>query len=562
MGLYGVHNSAMIVPQDGCTACRISGMDNLLVVKGRMSYKKFTMSISSLFQKAVDFHNLAKLDDAIAVYREVLQLDDRYHPAWYALGCAFQKKREDAAALECYEKAISIVPNLAESHHNLGNVLHKLGLIDEAIEQFRTAIGLGRGFLPRTAIATLIPGSPKADNQVILQARRAWAETHLPPPDPNKKLARASAKRCRLRVGYLSSFFQSHNWMKPVWGLINHHDREHLEVHIFSDAPEAACGGGYRKHPTDQFHDITQLTNCEAAERIEKCNLDLLVDLNGYSRIDRLAVVALKPAPVIAGWFNLYATSGMLCYDYLIGDEEVIKAEEEKYYTEKVLRVPGCYLTFEVSYPVPEIVDPPVLSEGMLTFGCLASQYKITEPVVEAWSRILLSTQGTRLFLKNASLGSASNRQFLTRRFVGRGVTPDRIVMEGPAEHFDYLAAYAHVDVALDTFPYNGGTTTSEAVWQGVPVLTFPGDRWASRQSTSINRAAGLDIFIAKDLDDYVACAVALAGSADTPRRLAGLRHSMRSRLASAPICDTVSFARNMEQLYREMVEAQVPTHV
>lgn len=506
-----------------------------------------------LFQEAAKAHGLGRLDEAIDTYREAIRLNDHFHPAWYAIACALEVKGEDAEALRSFRKALSLAPDHGEAHHNLGKVLHKLGLVDEAMEEFRNALSLGKGFLPLTAIATLIPGSPHATNSAVLEWRRLWAQTHLPPVDPHKWSRHTPAQGRRLRIGYLSSFFQSQNWMKPVWGLVNHHNRDRFEVLLFSDGPEPACQPCYQRHPVDRFYDITGLSNRATAEMIEGCNLDILVDLNGYSRIDRLAVVALKPAPVIIGWFNLYATSGMACYDYLIGDYEVIPPEEEVFYTEKVLRIPGCYLTFEVSYPVPDVVDPPMVSNGTLTFGCLASQYKITDPVVETWSRILVSTRDTRLFLKNAALGPEANREFLAKRFESRGVARGRIVMEGPSDHFDYLAAYRSLDVALDTFPYNGGTTTSESLWQGVPVITYPGDRWAARQSTSINRAAGLEEFVADDLDDYVNRAVSLAKDPRTPARLKELRHAMRDRLAHSSLCDTTNFARNMEGLYQDI---------
>ena len=512
------------------------------------------MAASDAFQRAVRFHREEKLDEALVAYQEAVYLDQRFHAAWYAQGCAWESKGDDATALICFEKAVSVAPDHAESQHNLGKVLHKLGLADEAIDRFRAAIAPGKEFLPRTAIATLIPGSPGADNRTVLEARRDWAETHLPPPDRTRQFRRAPIQGRRPRVGYLSSFFQSRNWMKPVWGLVNHHDRERFEVDLFSDGPEAPCLQCYRKHPADRFHDISGLSNRATAERIEQNELDVLVDLNAYSCVDRLAVAALRPAPIVVGWFNLYATSGMACYDYLIGDHDVVPPAEEPFYVEKILRVPGCYLSFEVLYAVPEVVEPPVLSAGSLTFGCLASQYKITPPVVDAWSRILARLPGTRLFLKNATLGGEANREFLARRFEQRGVARDRIAMEGAAEHFDYLAAYGRVDVALDTFPYTGGTTTSEALWQGVPVLTFRGDRWAARQSTSILRAAGLSEFVAENLDDYVERAVALAQAPDAPRRLAELRRGMRSQLAHSSLCDTAAFARNMERLYARIV--------
>ncbi len=494
-------------------------------------------------------------EEAIAAYGEAVRIDPQYHPAWYSLGCAWLGKDEDATAANCFEKAVAIAPEHAPLQHNLGKALYKLGLTDESLERFRTAISLGEGFLPRTAIVTAIPGSPSADHRAVLEARRDWAQTHLPPPDRTKKFLRDPAEGRPLRIGYISSFFHSRNWMKPVWGLVNHHDRQRFQVYLFSDAAESACGGGYSKHPADQFHDISALSNVAAAERIEACNLDILVDLNAYSRVSRLAVLALKPAPILVAWFNMYATSGMTCYDYLVGDEHVILPEEEAFYTEKVVRLAGCYLTFEVSYLVPDVVDPPALTLGGITFGCLASQYKITPQVVETWSEILKRSSGARLFLKNSTLGRPANGEFLLRRFEQCGIPRSRIEMEGPAEHIQFLAAYGRIDVALDTFPYNGGTTTSEALWQGVPVLTFRGDRWATRQSTSILSEAGMEEFIAADRNDYIERAVALAHASDTPIRLTEFRRNMRSRLARSPLCDTAALAKNMERLYLQMFE-------
>lgn len=498
-----------------------------------------------------------RIDAAIAAYEKALHIRPHSHPAWYSLGCAWLAKEEDAIAASCFEKAVALDPCHAPSQHNLGKAWYKLGLTDGSIECFRKAIALGEGFLPRTAIATAIPGSPGADHRAVLEARRDWAQTHLPPVDLARQFVRDPPDGRVLRVGYLSSFFQSANWMKPVWGLVNHHDRQRFQVFLFSDAPETACvPGGYARHATDQFHDLSGLSNAEATHRIEACDLDILVDLNAFSRVSRLAVLALKPAPILVAWFNMYATSGMDCFDYLVGDEHVVLPEEEAFYTEKVLRLPCCYLTFEVLYPVPEVSDPPSQSAESLTFGCLASQYKITPQVVQTWSEILGLAPGTKLFLKNAALGRAANRDFLLQRFERCGISRDRIATEGPSDHMEFLAAYGRVDVALDTFPYNGGTTTSEALWQGVPVLTFRGDRWAARQSTSILSAAGLSAFIADSRKDYIRRAVAMAHAPETPQRLAELRRRMRSRLAASPLCDAAALARHMEAIYARMFDA------
>ncbi len=221
------------------------------------------------------------------------------------------------------------------------------------------------------------------------------------------------------------------------------------------------------------------------------------------------------------------------------------------------MRVPGSYLTFEVAYEVPDVAPPPVLRNGGLTFGSFASAHKITEPVVAAWSRILLGAPNARLLLRNQLLDDASNRLSLLARFAQHGVAPDRLMLFGGAEHFEFLRGYDEVDIALDTFPYNGGTTTTEALWQGVPVLTFDGDRWASRTSRSLLLAAGLPEWVAADAGAFVRRAIELAHANDTPAMLATLRAGMRERLRHSAACDTAILCRSLEALYKTASIAQ-----
>ena len=234
----------------------------------------------------------------------------------------------------------------------------------------------------------------------------------------------------------------------------------------------------------------------------------------------------------------------------------MIPPEEEKFYCEKIVRVPGSYLTFEVTYPVPPVLDPPCLTNGALTFGCLASQYKITNEVIGAWSRILHQVPNSSLILKNGALRSPGARQFVHDLFERHDVASQRVRLEGPSDHYRFLEAYGEIDIALDTFPYNGGTTTTEAIWQGVPVVAFLGDRWASRTSASILKSAALSELVGQGLEDYISLAVGLANS---PDRLLDLRRNMRSRLHNSPVCDTRSFARNIERLYTQMMVRPAP---
>ena len=201
-------------------------------------------------------------------------------------------------------------------------------------------------------------------------------------------------------------------------------------------------------------------------------------------------------------------------------------------------------------YPVPDVAPPPCLRAGHLTFGCFASAYKLTEPTIAAYAAILRDAPASRLLLRNRTLDEASNRAALLGRFARHGIAAERLTLEGGAEHFDFLRGYDRVDVALDTFPYNGGTTTAEALWQGVPMLTCNGDRWAGAHQPLAAAGGGLDEWVAADLAGFQDAAVALAQAADTPARLAALRAGMRARLRASAACDVAGLCRSLEALY------------
>lgn len=462
-----------------------------------------------------------------------------------AAGCAERDRQHYVAAIEYFREVLEWAPEWHEAQHNLAHMLFVLGHVDEAVALFRRAAAGLTSALPRSMIACVIPGAPASDNQDVLDARTTYANRDLPRP-------RAVARRRhgRIRLGYVSSFFHRENWMKPVWGLINHHDRERFDIALYSDAPASKITHGYRPRARDVYVDISPMPSELVADRIEADGIDILIDLNGYSAVPRLSLVALKPAPVLVGWFNHFATTGLGCYDCLIGDRDVIPPDEERLYRERIVRVPGSYLTFEVAYPVPDIV---ARTDGPITFGCLAPQYKITPQVIAAWCRILREAPDARLVLKSTALAQENERRYVHRQFAEHGVRAERVRLEGPADHYDFLRTYDSIDLALDTFPYNGGTTTTEAIWQGVPVVTYWGDRWVARTSASILRAAGLGEYVMPSVDDYVAAAVRMAQAPDTPRALTELRLTMRERLARSPVCDTPGFARSMEQIYADL---------
>lgn len=516
---------------------------------------------------------LARLADALLqggvvaaareAYRRALALDPMIFQAWYGSGITEFSLGAYAGATNCLRQAVTLRPRDADARFHLGKSLFQMGQVDAAIDEFQRVIRSGNAELRRGAlrqIAVIIAGSPLCGNEAIFKARQTWArieEKHERRPRGFTTEHKSSPEK--LRIGYVSSFFHHRNWMKPVWGVINQHDRSKFEIHLFADRGSPSAEAGYEANPRDRAHVITGLSNEEAAAKISAAGIDVLVDLNGYSAPERLSLYMRKPAPAIAAWFNMYATSGIRAFGYIIGDASVIPPEEEQFYNERVLRVSATYLAFSVPYSVPPVVPPPCLRTGKVTFGCLAPQYKITNEAVTAWTQILKAAPRATLLLKSTCLDDKASRAAIVAQFTERGIARARLLLEGSAEHYEFLQAYDRIDIALDTFPYNGGTTTMEALWQGVPVLAFNGDRWAGRISLSLLVAAGLGNWVEDSLEGYVERAIGLANSSGTAERLASLRSGMREQLLASRACDTAALCRELEAHYLRIANTTAP---
>ncbi len=463
---------------------------------------------------------------------------------------------EYAQAIETYRRSLDLASNDPKTLHNLARVLYQLGCTDEAADHLNQCTRQCDLIDPWLSLATIMPGCCQVNQQAILAVRQTFA-AHLAKHEIAVNSKRTSQPRknigTRLRVGYLSAFFHCSNYMKPVWGLVNTHNRDDFEIHLFSDSPGGSAWPGYDNHHSDRIHEVTRLDNQALGALIQSQEIDILVDLNAYSTPRRLGLFLGHPAPVTMAWFNMYATSGLPGIDYIVGDPWVVRSDEARYYSEKILTLPISYLTFAVYHDVPEIAAPPCIQSGELTFGSLITQYKITPQVLDAWAEILKKTKNTRLFLANKALQSKWNCQYILDQFQLREVETERVTLSGPRDHHGFLQYYDQIDIALDAFPYNGGTTTMEALWQGVPVLTHDGDRWASRTSHSLLALSPVRDYVATDCQDMIALAVALAENPHTPIRLRELRRHMREQLAHSQVCNTRSLAIHMEELYRKV---------
>jgi protein O-GlcNAc transferase len=501
--------------------------------------------------EALRLYDSGRFAEAEAAFRLATEREPRAAAAWSGLGHAAAARLEHGTAVGALRRAVALGADDPALRVNLARSLFALGRASEAMAENERALREGDATVrakARTNAAIMAPGDPSLDNAGILAARRRWAEAAA---EGIRPLGARPGRGKKIRLGYYGSFFDSRNWMKMYMGVLNAHDRDRFEVNIIVDGAVPSAAAGYRDHPDDRIWEVTGITNAELAGHVAEAGLDVLVDMLGTSHMARLALPLHRAAPVHVAWNGMFGTTGMPL-DALVGDRRVITAAEEAFCTETVRLASQTYLPFEMFYPTPPVAPPPCLVRGHVTFGSLGSAYKLTPLTIATWSAVLRACPSARLLLRNRALDHASNRADLLGRFAAEGIAAERLTLLGGAPHDAFLAAYAEIDISLDTFPYNGGTTTAEALWQGVPVLTTNGDRWAGRTSRTLLMAAGFGEDVSEDAPGLVQRASALASA---PAALAARRAGQRQAVAASPACDPVALCRELEALYAELAD-------
>ena len=491
------------------------------------------------------------LDEAAASYREALRLNPGNAEAHKNLGGVLQSQGRLSEAIACYRQAIALKPDYHEARNNLAIALDFCGQRDEAIEAYRELMNLRPDYATaHSNYLMCIHYSPSYSQEALFREALAWGERHAPPelrmippanvPDPERQL----------RIGYVSADFRTHPVGYFIEAVLGAHDKSQVEVFCYANQRLNDDITERLRQFADQWRDISSLSDDEAANLVRRDGIDILIDLSGHTGHHRLQLFARKPAPVQATWMGYYATTGVRAMDYIIADRFVLPPEEERFFVEKPARLPYSYLCFTPPQLDIEVSSLPALAAGVVTFGCFNGIVKITPEVVRLWAEILRAVPNSRLFLKTMALGASTVRDRYQEMFAERGISPDRLMFSGGSSRAELLAAYNQVDIGLDPFPFNGGTTTVEALWMGVPVISLKGDRFAGHVSESILAATGLAEWVAESEEAYVAKAAGWA--ADLPK-LAELRKTLRQRLLSSPLCDGKGFTRGLEAAYREM---------
>lgn len=492
---------------------------------------------------------LGKLDEALASLNKAIELNPDFAEAYANRGIVFKNQGLLDDAVESFRSAIGIKPDFAMAYNNLANTHQEQGRLGDAIANYQKALEIKPDYA--SAHSNLLFAEqyrPGHTAKSLYELHREWDENHGKPlrntwprhqntPDPDR----------RLRVGFVSPDLGRHPVGYFIDAMLKSFSGLGIDTicysdHIADDLTDQIKGAA------DLWKETRGLSDMALSKTILADQIDILIDLCGHSADNRLLTLARKPAPVQMTWAGYVGTTGLSSIDYIVSDRYSTESEEEVYYSEKTVRMPDSWLCYAPPPYACDVGPLPSAQKEYVTFGSFSNPAKINEDVVSVWADILKGVDNSRLIIKYRSITSKFNSNRLITLFEAAGVDRSRLVLEDKSFHAELFKRYNDVDIALDPFPYSGGITTYEALWMGVPVITVPGATFASRHSLSHLSTIGLQAFVAKDRQDYVALAIEHAAN---PQKLSELRSNLRQMMVNSPVCDGKTFSKNFEILVR-----------
>lgn len=519
-------------------------------------------------------------------FARAVALKPDYADAWNNYGGVLQKQGKLYEALDAYRRSLALSPNSAVAHYNMGNLLADSNHLAQAVEHYRLAQAANPDYI-ESAISWLrqlqnacdwadLPMlsqrlrdwvAQRRDGRIFpfafigidtngreqLDCARQWAENKYYPAvlarqhGPYQFIPRAKP---RLKIGYLSSDFHNHATAYLLAEIIELHDRDQFEVIAYSAGPDDGKDMRQRLMQSfDRFVDIQHDSYEDAAHTIYQDGIDILVDLKGYTRDTRSAVLAFRPAPVQVNYLGYPGTLGAPIADYLITDRFIVPPERAADYVEKLVYMPDCY---QPNDRRRRIADPVTraeagLPEGKLVFCSFNHTYKITPAMFDLWCQILQAVPNSVLWLLRSNPVAQEN---LAREAAARGILPARLIFAEEKPLAEHLSRFRCADIFLDTFPVNAHTTASDALWAGVPVVTLAGETFISRVAGSLLNAVGLPELVAYSPQQYVTKAVELAGD---PDRVSAYKDRLASQRETLPLFDAERYTRALERRYQQM---------
>lgn len=504
---------------------------------------------------------LGRYDEARVTYRQALSIMPDSAELHYNLGDTFLYLNRLEEAARSYLQAITLQPDYAEAYNSLGTTLGLLLRLEQAETAFRHAIACRPDYLMayNNLLLTMqyIHGlnsdytfneTLSFGRQLELSCRKRFNHDNDQNPDRRLKIGIISGNLCSHPVGYF------------LEAILQYLDPQSVSLHAYANQPEKDSLSDKLALYFDSWSMVQEHTDDELAVQINRDKIDILVDLAGHTAGNRLSVFTGKPAPIQVTWLGYPNTTGLRSMDYIIADPITVPRHDEKFYSEKVWRLPDSYICFTPPDMDLKVNPLPAVQNGYITFGSFNNPVKLNDTVMDSWARILLAVPNSILLirLRQGLDRTASQCNAFRQRFASHGVDPSRLHFEGTvASRYELINAYKKIDIALDPFPYNGTTTTCEAAWMGVPTLTMSMPRGIySYNGELIMKSVGLGEWATNSVKGYIATAIQMTSDID---QLAKTRSGLRSRLLASPLCDAPRFADNLQNAFREMWQIWCP---
>jgi len=505
----------------------------------------------ALLNRSVALMDLLRPEEALACIDQLLNQQPTAADALMNRGNALVQLRRFSEALACFDQSLQLLPGHTDALMNRGLTLHMMGRHEAAMVDFARVLDVQPNLTKaRSAKIFMLDYLPDLTFERHQAERKAYGQALKSRlgEQPTRHLNDRRSNR-PLVLGYVSADFKHHSAAASFWPVLKHHDKAGFRTVCYSGVVVEDDLSRQFKGVADAWVRAAELTDDELATRILNDRVDILIDLSGHSMGNRLPVFARKPAPIqVTAWGHSGGT-GLSSVDYQFTDPVHIPFPVRQLFTETAWDLPSC-ITYEAPGYAPPVGPLPALSKGHLTFGSLNRYSKITPMVLATWSRILSSVPHSRILIKDGAFDDSNLRQSVMAFFRAQGITPDRVDVRGYSTHEAHLAAYGDVDIALDTFPQNGGITTWESLWMGVPVVALAGGHPSCRISASILAALGLEAWVGGNADEYEA--IARRGSMDLTA-LAHLRKDLRDRITATQAGSPERYTRVVEAAYRSM---------
>jgi len=497
---------------------------------------------------------LGRFDEAMASYEAALALKPDLAAAWVGRGNVFLNLNRYGEAFAAFQKALAINPDSLKALAQLAHYYERHGRMAEAIACYDRVLAVKPDFPEvisnKIFALDLVPQAGFAEHQ---DARREWwrkVGVKIAARSPPRRANDRDPAR-RIVLGYVSADFRRHSAATIFWPVLAHHDKTRFEVICYSCSTIRDDVTKDFQRVADRWIDAVQLSDEELAERVRVDKVDILIDLSGHSGGNRLGVFARKPAPVqVTAWGHGTGT-GLPTIDYLFSDPVTIPDEMRPLYAEKICDLPCVIMSALPPIELPR-GEPPVLTNGFMTFGVFNRITKISDDALAVWARVMHEVRDAKLVMKDGAYDEPALRDLLRHRFAAHGIVGERIDFLGSSPREQHLAAFGTTDIALDPFPQNGGVSTWEALHMGVPVIAKLGHSAPSRLSGAILASIGMEDWVGQTADDYVALAVKFAGM---PQLLKQLRRELPGQIATAPSGNATLYTRAVERAYRTMWE-------